>query len=215
MAEDVAQLLLDTEAVAVNTENLFQFVSGIRAPIYIDNRRLIAFPAARTQIVGLFVDILSKDLRREAIDVVAGVATGGIPWAAWIAEEMNLPMAYVRSEPKDRGRQRQVEGAIQPDQKAIVVEDTVSTGSSTANAIDALRRAGAVVSHCLAIFTYDAPATLEMFRHSNIEPHALTKLASLVAVAERCGYIDSRQALSVRNWASSVWRSAIPHNDGT
>ena len=113
MAGVVAQLLPDTKAVAVNTEDLFQFVSGIRAPIYIDNRRLIAFPAARRQIVRFFVDILSGDLRREAVDVVAGVATGGIPWAAWIAQEMNLPMAYVHSEPKDRGRQQQVEGAIQ------------------------------------------------------------------------------------------------------
>ena len=120
MAGVVAQLLLDTKAVAVNSEDLFQFVSGIRAPIYIDNRRLIAFPAARRQIVGFFVDILSGDLRREAVDVVAGVATGGIPWAAWIAQEMNLPMAYVRSDPKDRGRQQQVEGATSPIRRRLL-----------------------------------------------------------------------------------------------
>ncbi len=205
----VARLLLETEAVAVNTENLFQFVSGILAPIYVDNRKLIAFPKARREIVGFFVDILKEDSKVGDFDLVAGVATGGIPWAAWIAQEMDIPMAYVRPEVKDRGKRRLVEGALQVGQKVIIVEDTVSTGSSTVNAVQSVRGAGAVVNHCLAIFSFGAPATLERFHRFDLEPYSLTQLAPVLTAAQSIGYIDHLQAEAIRKWAKETWDSAL------
>lgn len=208
-ADVIARLLLETEAVAVNTEDLFQFVSGILAPIYVDNRKLIAFPEARREIVGFFVDLLKEDPGVGDFDLVAGVATGGIPWAAWIAQEMDIPMAYVRPEAKGRGKKRQVEGALQAGQKAIIVEDTVSTGSSTVNAVQAVRGAGATVNHCLAIFSFGAPATLERFLRMDLEPHALTQLAPVLTAAQSIGYINHLQAEAIRKWAKETWKSTL------
>jgi orotate phosphoribosyltransferase len=209
VADKVARLLLETNAVSINTEDLFQFVSGILAPIYVDNRRLIAFPRARREIVGLFVDILREDPGVHRFDLVCGVATGGIPWAAWIAQEMDIPMAYVRSEAKNRGKKRQVEGALQTGQSAVIIEDTVSTGSSTVNAIEAMRNVGALVSRSLAIFSFGAPATAERFGELGVKPSALTQLGTLLSIARGIGYISPPQSEAIKRWARETWTSPL------
>ena len=138
-SELVAKLLFEVQAVTLNTENFFKYVSGILSPIYIDNRRTISFPQARKIIVGEFVKLLTNQVGVANIDVVAGVATGGVPWAAWIAHELDLPLIYVRSSAKDRGLQKKVEGVLQPGQKVIVIEDLITTGLSSINAVETIR----------------------------------------------------------------------------
>lgn len=185
VSQQIARLLLRSQAVALRPGAPFRFASGLLSPIYCDNRILISLPRERRLIARRFAELV-RGLALP-VDVVAGTATAGIPHAAWLAEVLRLPMVYVRSQSKGHGKEQLVEGRLAAGQRTIVVEDLVTTGGSSLGSVAALRQAGAVVEHVLAIFTYAFPATHEAFAHHGVRLHALTTLPVLleVAVADR------------------------------
>ncbi|MGL4896988.1 MAG: orotate phosphoribosyltransferase, partial [Cetobacterium sp.] len=148
--KNIAKSLLGTEAVRLSVKDPFTFVSGIKSPIYCDNRKMIGFPKERQVVVDAFIEVLKE----KDFDIVAGTATAGIPWAAFIAQEMNVPMAYIRGEKKAHGAGRQIEGAEFEGKKVIIIEDLISTGGSSIKAVAAAREAGAIDVEVLAIFSY-------------------------------------------------------------
>src|SRR5690625_3307107 len=158
---NIAKDLLHIKAVQINTDHYFTWTSGLKSPIYCDNRLTMSYPNIRKKIAQLFKDKINKLEIKP--DLIAGCATAGIPHAAWLADLMDLPMVYVRSSPKGHGKGNQIEGAIHKGKKAIVIEDLVSTGGSSINAARALQQEGIEVIAVLAIFTYNLQRSKELF----------------------------------------------------
>ena len=153
-AQRAAEILLDIEAVNFRPDDPYTFTSGRKSPSYIDCRRIISFPQARRELTRLAADLIERDIGEGEIDVVAGGETAGIPFAAWIAAKKNLPMIYVRKEPKGFGRMAQIEGELAEDAWVLLVEDLATDGGSKVRFIEALRKAGANVAHTYVVFHY-------------------------------------------------------------
>lgn len=197
-AQEIAKLLLEIKAVSLNVKEPFRYTSGIISPIYTDNRLIISFPEKRKIIINAFVDLIkAKNL---LFDVVAGTATAGIPHAALIANALEKPMVYVRGKAKEHGKQNQIEGRLEKNQRAIVVEDLISTGKSSIAAAEALREAGGIVEDCIAIFTYELPQATQGFSDAKVHCHALTNFSTLLETAEKLGYINSDELEEAQNW---------------
>ncbi len=202
-AEEIAQILLDIGAVAISVAEPFTYASGIKSPIYCDNRLLMSHPRERGVVIDRLAAVLEKAAGLDSIDVVAGVATSGIPFAAWLAHHLGKPMVYVRSAPKEHGRQQQMEGRLQAGQRTVVVEDLVTTGGSALETVAALRAAGAVVERSTAIFTYEAPRAAAAFEQAGVQLLALSGISALLQVAIGSGRISVADADAVRNWLQS------------
>lgn len=153
-ARRAAQILLDIEAVNFRPDDPYTFTSGRISPSYIDCRKIISFPAARRELTQLAVDLIDREIGRENLDIIAGGETAGIPFSAWIAETMDMPMAYVRKEPKGFGRMAQIEGDLAEGARVILVEDLATDGGSKVRFIEALRKAGAVCADTYVVFHY-------------------------------------------------------------
>ena len=199
-AYEVARVLLDEGAVTINTAQPFVYASGATGPIYCDLRLLMAHPKLRERIVELLVARILESSNDADVDVVAGVATAGIPWAAWVAGRLNKPLAYVRDAPKDHGRGQQVEGGVAPGQVSIVIEDLTNLGGSALAAVAALREVGATADHCFSILAYEFPQTAEAFRAAGAELSSLCGLSVLLEVATANGRIDAEGERAVREW---------------
>lgn len=198
-AKDIAAALLETKAVKLNVKEPFTFVSGIKSPIYCDNRKMIGFPKERQVIVDAFVEILKE----KDFDVIAGTATAGIPWAAFIAQEMNLPMAYIRGEKKAHGAGRQIEGAELEGKKVVVIEDLISTGGSSIKAVLAAKEAGTTSIEIMSIFSYEFVKAYENFAKEDIKWKSLSTFATLVEVATEKKYLDSEEEKIALKWNKS------------
>ncbi|MEZ5648610.1 MAG: orotate phosphoribosyltransferase [Alphaproteobacteria bacterium] len=184
-ARHAARILLETQSVMLRPEDPFILTSGRRSPVYTDCRRLIGFPRARARLMDLAIDLLERAAGIERFDVIAGGETAGIPFAAWIAERLALPMAYVRKKPKGFGRNAQIEGASLENRRVLLVEDLATDGGSKLNFIEALRTAGAEISHCFVIFHYGIfPAGVEDLRAQGVNLHALTTWWDVLTRAE-------------------------------
>lgn len=194
---EIASVLLEAGAVLIRPREPFTFASGLRSPIYCDNRILLGDVAARRTVTRGFVAQCAD------AQVVAGPATGGIAWAAWVAETLGIPMAYVRSSAKGHGRGRQVEGAAVQGQRVILLEDTVSTGESALLAADALRAEGAIVTSCICIFTWGWAETTARFAAANLELVPLATLAAVLDVAQRTGRLTPEARTLVEAWAAN------------
>jgi orotate phosphoribosyltransferase len=200
VSQQIARILLRSQAVTLRPTVPFRFASGLLSPIYCDNRILISLPRQRQQVVRRFAELVrGSDL---AVDVVAGTATAGIPHAAWLAEVLQLPMVYVRSKSKEHGKEQLVEGLLAAGQQTIVVEDLVTTGGSSLSSVAALRQVGAVVEHVLAIFTYAFPETAAAFAQHGVKLHALTTLPALLDVAVADRYLSPAEREMVVAWAT-------------
>jgi orotate phosphoribosyltransferase len=195
----IAERLLEINAVALKPQNPFTWTSGLRSPIYCDNRLTLSFPAVRREIAaGLQQLILDQFPEAE---VIAGTATAGIPHAAWVSELMDLPMCYVRSKAKGHGKGNQIEGIAAPGQKVVVVEDLISTGGSVITAVEALREAGCVVLGVVSIFTYGLEKGKEAFEQADIKSLSLTNFPALVEVAVEKGYVSKEDQESLLTWS--------------
>jgi orotate phosphoribosyltransferase len=197
---EVAEILLSKGAVTLRPNDPFTYSSGLKGPIYTDNRVLISYPDVRSKI--------SAALKEESkkfgqFDVVAGVATAGITWAAWLAEATDLPMIYVRDKAKSHGRENQIEGSVSEGAKVLVIEDLVTTGGSCLKAVEAIRQVGATPIGVAAIFTYGLQKSLDGFKDSNIQLEALTDLTTLAETAANQGLLDQKAKEAVLNWASN------------
>ncbi|MCV6593396.1 MAG: orotate phosphoribosyltransferase [Silicimonas sp.] len=185
IAETTARLLLEIDAVHFSADRPFTFTSGIVSPVYIDCRKIISYPRIRDMITAFSVSTLLRDVGFEAFDAVAGGETAGIPFAAWIAKELGLPMHYVRKSPKGFGRAAQIEGNVKEGERVLLVEDLTTDGGSKINFCNALRKAGAAADHASVVFYYDIfPDTREVLRAEGITLHALATWRDVLAVCK-------------------------------
>ncbi|WP_175988888.1 orotate phosphoribosyltransferase [Bacillus sp. Marseille-Q1617] len=198
MKIEIANKLLDIEAVFLNPAEPFTWSSGIKSPIYCDNRLTMSYPSLRNEISSGLSEII-KDRFPEA-EVIAGTATAGIPHAAWVSEKLNLPMCYVRSKAKAHGKGNQIEGKVTARQKVVVVEDLISTGGSCITAVEALREAGCEVLGVAAIFTYELEKGKAMLEEHNINAHALSDYSSLLQVALKRSIIKEEELENLNAW---------------
>ena len=177
----IAGKLLQAEAVQLSPSKPFTWASGWKSPIYCDNRRVLSYPYIRDFIKSEMCNIVFEKF--PDVDLVAGVATAGIAWGAMVADQLKLPFIYVRPKPKEHGLGNQIEGYYRRDQKVIVIEDLVSTGKSSLQVVDVLKKEGIEVAGMVSIFTYGFPVATEAFKTAGIEYYSLTDYPSLVALA--------------------------------
>ncbi|WP_241161963.1 MULTISPECIES: orotate phosphoribosyltransferase [unclassified Enterococcus] len=196
--ETIAKDLLEIEAVFLNPTQPFTWASGIKSPIYCDNRITMSYPKVRKDIA----QGLANKIRQAFPDVqvIAGTATAGIPHAAWVAEILDLPMVYIRSKAKDHGKGNQIEGRIFEGQKMVVIEDLISTGGSVLEASEAAKREGADVLGVAAIFTYELPKGKENFDKSGLPLVTLTNYTTLIEAALQDNYIDEQELSLLKSW---------------
>lgn len=189
MAEITARMLLEIKAVHFRADEPYIFTSGLASPVYIDCRKLISYPRIRSTLMDFAVSTLVRDAGYEAFDAIAGGETAGIPFAAWISERMQLPMQYVRKKPKGFGRDARIEGDIVEGQRVLLVEDLTTDGGSKLSFAEALREAGAEVSHTLVVFYYDifaeTPVNLEK---AGLKLHYLATWWDVLAESRKAGH---------------------------
>ncbi|MGI1771423.1 orotate phosphoribosyltransferase [Streptococcus uberis] len=189
LASQIAADLLDIQAVYLKPEDPFVWASGIKSPIYTDNRITLSYPETRTLIEDGFVEKIKANY--PDVEVIAGTATAGIPHGAIIADKMNLPFAYIRSKPKDHGAGNQIEGRVTKGQKMVIIEDLISTGGSVLDAAAAAIREGVEVLGVVAIFTYELPKAQANFEKAGVELLTLSNYSELIKVAKVKGYINA------------------------
>lgn len=194
----LAGFLLQIKAIKLNPAKPFTWASGLKSPIYCDNRITLSYPKIRTHIRQEFVRLILE--KYEKPDLIAGVATGGIAQGALVAQELGLPFAYVRSEKKSHGLTNLIEGVVEAGQSVVVIEDLISTGGSSLKAVDALREKGAIVKGMMAIFTYGMHSSVEAFRDAACELTTLTDFETLLAKAIDENYINEQEQASLIEW---------------
>lgn len=198
IAKDVAKILLEIKAVTLNPQKPYRYASGMLSPIYCDNRLVMSYPEKRSRIVYYFAKVV-KD-RKLDFDIVAGIASSGIPHAAWLAEKLGKPMIYIRKEAKDHGKENLIEGKMEHGQRVLIVEDLISTGGSSIAGVEAVRDQGGIVEHCLAIFTYDMAKAKAAFSQAKCELIPLSDFTTLISVAGDMKYISHDEAARVMEW---------------
>lgn len=193
IAELTAKMLIEVEAVRFNTEKPFIFTSGWASPVYTDCRRLISFPRVRRALMEFGEETVLRDAGFEKFDVVAGGETAGIPFAAWMADRLMLPMQYVRKQPKGFGRNEQIEGFVVEGQRTLLVEDMTTDGRSKVNFCNALRKAGAKVDHIFVLFFYDIfPEAKTVMADIGVQLHTLATWWDVLAVAKANSYLPAK-----------------------
>jgi orotate phosphoribosyltransferase len=202
----IADFLLQIKAVKLQPNDPFTWASGWKSPIYCDNRKTLSYPKIRTAIRQTFAEQIAE--RFTNIDVIAGVATGGIAIGALVAEEMGLPFIYIRSSAKGHGLGNQVEGAYEAGQRVVVIEDLISTGGSSLQAIEALREAKMEVLGLSAIFTYGFDKAVANFANSNCEFFTLSDYDHLIEQAKNTNYVSESDIDSLKEWKANpqIWK---------
>ena len=196
--KEIAKDLLKIQAVKLSPNEPFTWASGIKSPIYCDNRLTISYPKIRTAIAKGIAELISE--RYPKVEVIAGTATAGIPHAAWIAAELDLPLVYVRSKPKDHGRGKQIEGVLHPGAKTVVIDDLLSTGGSVLKAVKAAQNEGADVLGVGAIFSYQLQAIVDNFRQADLSYFTLTNYSALLEAAVETNYISTTERAALEKW---------------
>ncbi|MCO4096417.1 orotate phosphoribosyltransferase [Macrococcoides canis] len=202
MNKEIAKALLEIEAVSLQPNDMFTWSSGIKSPIYCDNRLTMSYPAVRDQIAEGLKSLIETHF--SGAEVLAGTATAGIPHAAFTAQKMNLPMSYVRSSSKKHGKGNQIEGRVLEGQKVVVVEDLISTGGSAIEAADALTAHGADVLGIVAIFTYGLNKGKERLAEAGYSYYTLSDFDSLVEVASETGKIEQSDIEGLISWRDNL-----------
>ena len=198
---------MQIKAIKLNPANPFTWASGWRSPIYCDNRKILSYPAVRKRVYEAFAQVIAE--KYPQAEVIAGVATGAIAHGALAAERLGKPFIYVRSAPKSHGLANQVEGEVTPGAKVVVVEDLVSTGGSSLNAVQALRDAGVEVLGMVAIFTYGFPKAAENFVQNKVELTTLSNYDAMIAQAAEQGYVRASELETLAAWRRSpdTWQT--------
>ena len=200
IAEETARIYLDTGAVRFMQDKPFIFTSGWASPVYNDSRWLISFPGAH-QADGYMVDTIDREIGRDKIDAVAGGETAGIPFAAWVAERLGLPMQYIRKKPKGFGRGAQIEGQLKDGQRVLLVEDLATDGKSKVNFVKAIRDAGGVCDHCIVIFFYGIyPQGKKILGDLGVTLHSLTTWWDVLAVAKASNKFEPKMLAEVEKF---------------
>lgn len=204
MKERMAQILMSTNCVQVSPQEPFSYASGLKGPIYCDNRKILSHVSERKQVVEGLVKLI-EDSGME-FDSVCGLATAGIPHAAWVAEKLNIPMIYVRGKAKEHGKKNQIEGEYKEGDRVILIEDLVNQGSSLKGAVEALKSEGLNPRACFCIVNYEMKAVEEMLPSLEISLHSLTDFSTIINVAK----LDDKDLDTLKNWHQDpkAWRPA-------
>lgn len=201
MKRQIASQLLEIGAVHLKPSEPFTWSSGLKSPIYCDNRLTLSYPTLRKEIAKGLENLITSEFG--GCELIAGTATAGIPHAAWVSDLLNLPMCYVRSKAKGHGKGNQIEGAVKPGQKVVVVEDLISTGGSVITAVDALREAGCEVLGVVAIFTYELERGYKQLEEANIKAFALSDYSTLIEVALEQGLVSDDELKKLKAWRNN------------
>lgn len=211
MAELTAKMLLEIDAVHFRVDKPYMFTSGIASPVYIDCRKLISYPRIRNTLMDFASSVVLRDIGFENIDSVVGGETAGIPFAAWIADKLNLPMHYVRKKPKGFGRDAQIEGNSVEGKRVLLVEDLTTDGGSKINFCQALRTAGAEISDTVVVFYYDIfPQSLENLNKIGVNLHYLATWRDVLNVCKTQNYFDKETLKQVESFLDDplTWSGA-------
>jgi len=205
-ANKTAELLLQINAIKLRPENPFTWASGWKSPIYCDNRILLSFPVIRNYVKEEIAKQVEELYGKP--DIIAGVATGAIGIGVLVAEYLGLPFIYVRPEAKSHGRQNQIEGLLEKDQTVVVIEDLISTGKSSLNAVEALENDGAKIKGMIAIFTYGFDIAVKNFEKKQVALHTLSDFETLIQLASETNYIKEEQLHTLMEWRKdpSLWK---------
>ena len=196
-----ASILLETNSVHFSPDEPFTFTSGRKSPVYIDCRRLISFPRARAKLMDLGTEMILRNIGYESLDAIAGGETAGIPFAAWIAERMSLPMLYIRKKPKGFGRMAQIEGEMKEGARVLLVEDLASEGTSKINFVNAIRAAGGQIAHTFVVFHYGIfPSSVESLKAEGVLLHGLTTWHDVLSLAHERGSFTPPQYQAVKSF---------------
>ncbi|MBR9999228.1 MAG: orotate phosphoribosyltransferase [Cyclobacteriaceae bacterium] len=198
VSERVARFLLEIKAIRINPDHPFVWTSGWKSPIYCDNRIALSYPSIRSYIRDNLSELVKNKF--DGVEVIAGVATAGIPQGTLVADRLDLPFIYVRPKPKDHGLSNQIEGRVEKDQKVVVIEDLVSTGGSSMNAIEVLRHSGLEILGMAAIFSYAFPKSADLFRENKVPCFSLSNYEALIKIALRDGYIKAHEMDKLIAW---------------
>jgi orotate phosphoribosyltransferase len=197
-AKKTAELLLQIKAIKLQPNEPFTWASGWKSPIYCDNRTTLSFPTIRNYIREKLAQIIEEEYGKP--DVIAGVATGAIAIGVLVAQHLNVPFIYVRPEPKSHGRKNQVEGLLEKNQKVVVVEDLISTGKSSLNAVKALKEEGAIVKGMVAIFSYGFDIADENFKKEHVKLTTLSDYDNLLEQTFDSNYISEKELETLKQW---------------
>lgn len=200
--KEIAEILLNVGAVELSPEDPFTWASGIKSPIYCDNRLTMSDPIGRKQIAEGLAGLIKTYYPDTTL--IAGTATAGIPHAAWVADILGLPMVYIRSKAKGHGRSRQIEGKVNPEDKAIIIEDLISTGGSSLNAVEALQSEGIEVAGVLSIFTYELESADKAFADADLTYKSLTDFGALAQAAIESGAVSNESMEGLLEWHSKL-----------
>ncbi len=200
-AKKTAELLLQIKAIKLNPSKPFQWASGWQSPIYCDNRVTLSYPPVRVFLKEEIAKIVELEYGKP--DVIAGVATGAIAIGILVAQTLGVPFVYVRPEAKKHGRKNQIEGYLESGQNVVVIEDLISTGKSSLNAVEALKNSGAVVKGMVAIFSYGFDIATENFKEKNINLKTLSNYDNLLEQALDSSYISDKELLTLQNWRAN------------
>lgn len=211
-AEEIAGILLKVKAVTVKVDPPFTWNTGLVAPIYCDNRIPLSYPVERSRIVAGYKELIAA--HKLDFDVIAGTATAGIPWAAFLAQELNKPMVYVRSHPKDYGTAKCVEGFMPKGSRVLIIEDLISTGRSSMASIAACKKeCDAAIVGVLAIFNYEMQKAKDTYTAEGISFYTLSNFSTLLKVAAHEHYITKEQEATARSWSADPekWWDSISY----
>lgn len=194
----IAELLMGLKCVQISMKSPFNYASGLKGPIYCDNRKIISHVDARRHIIDAFVDKIKKSGIK--FDLVAGLATAGIPHAAWIAEKMDLPMIYVRGKAKEHGKKNQIEGDYSPGSKVILIEDLVNQGSSLESAVLGLKEAGLETAACFCIVSYQMKSMEKLLQKLGVSLFSLTDFSSILDVSKEFLKLSKEDISDLLEW---------------
>lgn len=199
--KQVAERLLQVQAVKLSPAEPFTWASGWKSPIYCDNRKVLSFPYVRDYIKSELSNIVYETFPEAA--VIAGVATAGIPHGALVADQLKLPFIYVRSKPKEHGMGNQIEGVLQPGQSVVVIEDLISTGKSSLEAVQAIRAAGGEVIGLVSIFNYGFDVAVKAFAAAGVPFYSLSNYSAMIALAVEKGLVTAGEEAALQAWRSA------------
>lgn len=202
LAQTVAKNLLEIKAVELRPNDYFTWTSGIKSPIYCDNRLTMSYPNVRRNIANGLAELIKTNFSE--VTVVAGTATAGIPHAAWVSEILDLPMSYVRASKKKHGKTNQIEGLVTKKDKVVVVEDLISTGLSSINVVKALEELGCQVLGVVAIYSYNLLKAIKAFKEANVKYFTLTNYDLLIEEASKQGYIKEEDKEELVKWRNNL-----------
>ncbi|MBD3164656.1 orotate phosphoribosyltransferase [Candidatus Woesearchaeota archaeon] len=211
--QEIAESLLKIKAVDLDAKKGFVYASGRKGPIYCDNRLILSYPAERDKIIeGFLYTIKEKNI---VFDIVAGVATGGIAWAAILADRLKKPMVYIRAASKNHGKQNQIEGELEEGKRILIIEDLVNTGSSSVAACIALKEESCTVAACIAVFNYSLKDAAKLFTKEKIPLYSLTDFSSLIKTAADAKYINAEGKKILMEWQNNpkAWKPTLSGKD--